>query len=158
MKIKNFKFIAGSLSALAFIACSEDEPTVEYVTNTVTETVVETVEVEVEAPTYVIDSDITEDTTLDASVVWTLDGRVFVKDGVTLTIPAGTIIKATGGTGTNASVLVVAQGGKIEAAGTAHESVRSLCASFGFLVFISMDLSDFIRVGMGFMASLNIKG
>ena len=148
MKIKNFKFIAGSLSALAFIACSEDEPTVEYVTNTVTETVVETVEVEVEAPTYVIDSDITEDTTLDASVVWTLDGRVFVKDGVTLTIPAGTIIKATGGTGTNASVLVVAQGGKIEAAGTADKPI------------IMTSVADDIEVGQlaGSNLDQNVRG
>lgn len=121
--MKNLKNIFLLASFVGFVACSEEEPVIEYVTvtETVTETVVETVEVE--APSYVIDSDITEDTTLDASVIWTLKGRIFVKDGATLTIPAGTIIKAAGGTGTNASVLVVAQGASIQANGTAAKPI-----------------------------------
>ena len=36
-----------------------------------------------------------EDKTLDASHIWTLERRVIVPSGVTLTISAGTIIKAT---------------------------------------------------------------
>ena len=94
--MKQFKLTSLSLLALIALSCSDDEPEVIYQTVTETETVVETVTetVTVEAPTYVLDADITEDTTLDASVIWTLDGRVFVKNGATLTIPAGTIIKA----------------------------------------------------------------
>ena len=35
---------------------------------------------------YVLKGNITENTTLDADHIWTLDGRVAVVDGVTLTI------------------------------------------------------------------------
>ena len=58
------------------------------------------------------------------TVVWTadntylLDGRVFVDDGATLVIEAGTVIKGKAGQGENASVLIVAKGGKIFAEGT----------------------------------------
>ena len=38
-------------------------------------------------------------------------GRVSVEDGVTLTILAGTIIKAASGTGADASTLIIARGG-----------------------------------------------
>ena len=48
-----------------------------------------------------------------------LNGRVFVNSGQTLTIEAGTVIKGETGTGESASALIVAQGGKIMAEGTA---------------------------------------
>ncbi|MCB0644284.1 MAG: carboxypeptidase regulatory-like domain-containing protein, partial [Phaeodactylibacter sp.] len=57
-------------------------------------------------------------------VVWTadntyvLDGFVFVNDGQTLTIQAGTVIQGKPGEGENASALIVARGGKIMADGT----------------------------------------
>ena len=57
-------------------------------------------------------------------VVWTndntyvLDGFVFVNDGQTLTIEAGTVIQGMPGEGENASALIVARGGKIMADGT----------------------------------------
>lgn len=51
--------------------------------------------------------------------VYVLDGFVFVNDGQTLTIEAGTVIKGKPGTAASASALVVARGGKIEAVGTA---------------------------------------
>jgi len=69
--------------------------------------------------TFVISENITEDKTLTNDQVWTLDGRVAVTDGVTLTIEPGTIIKGQGGTGANASVLIIAQGATIDAQGTA---------------------------------------
>ncbi len=47
-----------------------------------------------------------------------LNGRVFVNEGQTLTIEAGTIIKGAGGSGENASVLIVARGAKIIAEGS----------------------------------------
>ena len=148
--MKQFKLTSLSLLALIALSCSDDEPEVIYQTVTETETVVETVTetVTVEAPTYVLDADITEDTTLDASVIWTLDGRVFVKNGATLTIPAGTIIKAAGGTGTNASVLVVAQGASIQANGTAEAPI------------IMTSVADDIEVGQlaGSNLDQNVRG
>jgi hypothetical protein len=51
--------------------------------------------------------------------VWVLDGFVFVNEGQTLTIEAGTVIKGTSGQGENASALIVARGGKVIAEGTA---------------------------------------
>ncbi|WP_338769717.1 PKD domain-containing protein [Bernardetia sp. ABR2-2B] len=55
--------------------------------------------------------------------VWVLDGFVFVNEGQTLTIEAGTVIKGKTGEGENASALVVARGGKVIANGTANEPV-----------------------------------
>ena len=66
---------------------------------------------------------ISADRTLTSGVIWELDGRVIVGDGVTLTIEAGTIIKAHEGTDTDASVLIIARGGKIDAQGTAEEPI-----------------------------------
>ena len=54
--------------------------------------------------------DITETVLLDAKIEYKLTGAYVVKSGGTLRIPAGTVIKATGGT---SSYIAVAQGGKI---------------------------------------------
>lgn len=67
----------------------------------------------------VISGQITEDLTLTSDAIWTLDGRVTVVEGATLTIEPGTIIKALPGQEASASVLIIARGGKIEANGTA---------------------------------------
>ncbi|MEX0609615.1 MAG: T9SS type A sorting domain-containing protein [Balneolaceae bacterium] len=62
-------------------------------------------------------------------VTWTpdneylLDGMVFVEDGAELWIEPGTVIKAEDGTGNNASGLVISQGGKIFAEGTADQPI-----------------------------------
>ncbi|MFW6327631.1 MAG: hypothetical protein ACOC2F_04895, partial [Bacteroidota bacterium] len=50
--------------------------------------------------------------------IWILDGFVFVNDGQTLTIEAGTVIKGRTGQAENASALIVARGGRIIAEGT----------------------------------------
>lgn len=55
--------------------------------------------------------------------VWIISGRVIVPEGITLTIEAGTIIKAETGQETNASALIVARGGKIMAEGTADAPI-----------------------------------
>ena len=52
-----------------------------------------------------------------------LDGLVFVNDGQTLNIEAGTVIKGKPGEAENASALIVARGGKIMAEGTAAEPI-----------------------------------
>jgi hypothetical protein len=56
--------------------------------------------------------------TLDASKVYIIDRFTYVDDGQTLTIPAGTILKANTGDGADASALIVARGGTILANGT----------------------------------------
>ncbi len=72
---------------------------------------------------YSLTGEITEDKTLSESTTWNLNGRVFVKNGATLTIPAGTIIKANQGTGSNAAVLIISRGAKIIAEGTADKPI-----------------------------------
>lgn len=69
---------------------------------------------------YFFDDDINagETVTLSADTTYVLSGFVFVEDGAKLIIPAGTVIKGRPGTGVNASALVIARGGKIEATGT----------------------------------------
>jgi len=47
--------------------------------------------------------------------VYILDGFVFVGDGQTLTIDAGTVIKGKPGQEASASALIIARGGMIEA-------------------------------------------
>jgi len=64
---------------------------------------------------------LTANKTLDASITYNLTGALFVKDGVTLTIPAGTTIEATAG-GTDV-YLIVEKGGKIIANGTADKPI-----------------------------------
>lgn len=63
------------------------------------------------------------------SITWTpnniyvLDGFVFVAAGQTLNIDAGTIVQGKAGTGANASALIVAKGGVINAIGTAADPI-----------------------------------
>lgn len=65
---------------------------------------------------------VTGDITLAANQEWILTGALAVKDGATLTIEAGTTIKATAG-GTNVFI-AVEQGGTIIADGTAAAPIR----------------------------------
>ncbi|MBN2667809.1 MAG: hypothetical protein JXR60_01155 [Bacteroidales bacterium] len=61
--------------------------------------------------------------TWTADKVWVLDGLVFINEGQTLTIEAGTVIKGMPGEGVDASALIVARGGKIMAEGTATNPI-----------------------------------
>jgi hypothetical protein len=60
-----------------------------------------------------------ETVTWTSNTIYELDGVVFVEDGATLNIEAGTRIEANSGQGNEASALVISQGGKINAQGTA---------------------------------------
>ncbi len=71
----------------------------------------------------VTDADIEGATTWTSDNVYHLDGFVFVEDGESLTIEAGTVIKGLPGQGAEASALVVARGGKIYAEGTASNPI-----------------------------------
>ena len=70
-----------------------------------------------------ISSNITSDTTWESGRIYVLKSRISVIDGVTLTIEPGTIIKGDVGTGANATALIIAQGGKIIAEGTATSPI-----------------------------------
>ncbi len=65
------------------------------------------------------DADISGSVVWSADTVYVLNGFVFIESGESLTIPAGTIVKAQSGTGVDASALIVARGGAIDAQGTA---------------------------------------
>ena len=95
-------------SMFLFVACSDDDDSTGDV---------------VDPDQYVLSGVYTSDISLDANHIWTIRGRVYVSSGATMTIPAGTILKAEGGTGTNASFLCVAQGGKLIANGTASAPI-----------------------------------
>ena len=126
--MKNYKLSFFYLFTLLIIACSEQDPVIEYVI--VTETVTETNTDEVDPfADSTLEGNITENKTLDASKIWLIKGRVSVIDGTTLTIPAGTIIKAASGTGADASTLIVARGGKMIANGTADNPIIMTAAA-----------------------------
>ena len=76
------------------------------------------------APPTVVDEnvltgDITADKTLTVGT-WTLKGYVYIKDGATLTIPAGTIIKSDI---IDKGALIFERGSKIMAEGTAANPI-----------------------------------
>ncbi|MGM1055943.1 MAG: hypothetical protein ACQEWG_08670 [Bacteroidota bacterium] len=66
---------------------------------------------------------LTEDFTLTNDIIWEINGKFVVSNGVTLTIEPGTIIKGAEGTGSLASALIVARGGSIMAEGTAEAPI-----------------------------------
>lgn len=128
---------------LTLVHCTKD-PVVVYVPDPNSGTEPEPVQ-------YILEGQITENKILDASQIWTLKGRVSVVDGVTLTVPAGTIIKGEPGTGADASCLIIARGGKIDAQGTAQNPI----------IFTS--ISDNIQIGgvypsSGPSLSIDVRG
>ncbi len=72
-----------------------------------------------EQTTFYISGNITEDATWETGKVYILQSRIAVVDGVTLTIEPGVIVKGEAGTGVNATALLIAQGAKLMAEGTA---------------------------------------
>lgn len=70
-----------------------------------------------------VSNDITTNTTWTNTNVYELDGIIYVKDGATLTIQAGTFIKGVpSGSGSNGT-LVITQSGTINAQGTATSPI-----------------------------------
>ncbi|WP_448104674.1 hypothetical protein [Pedobacter panaciterrae] len=72
------------------------------------------------AATEELKGTIATNTTLDATKVYKLSGFVYVKEGVTLTIPAGTVIR---GDKVSKGTLVVTRGAKLMAEGTADKPI-----------------------------------
>lgn len=90
------------VASLLFISCEDDDnPTPEE-------------------DNGVLSGAITEDTELDPSIQYTINGAVTVEEGVNLIIPAGTEIVAEPGT---SNYLAVLQGGSIDVRGTAASPV-----------------------------------
>ena len=129
-------FLTGmALTALLFTSCSEDDSVSPVQLATCTDGIKNGNETGIDcggscAPCEtgnVVDSDlsglISQDLTLTKDIIWELNGKVVVGDGVTVTIQPGTIIKGAEGTGSLASAFIVARGGLIDARGTAQEPI-----------------------------------
>ena len=76
------------------------------------------------AADVVVTSNITANTTWTKSNVYILDTKIYVTSGVTLTIEAGTVVKGRAKANpVDATALVIARGGKINAQGTATSPI-----------------------------------
>lgn len=73
--------------------------------------------------TTIVKGNITKDTTWTSDTIYILDQQVVVTNGATLNIEPGTLIKANPGEFPNASMLIIANDSKINAAGTAEKPI-----------------------------------
>ncbi|MFC6098755.1 hypothetical protein [Olivibacter domesticus] len=71
----------------------------------------------------VLSGDITGNRTLSADTIYTLSGATYVKEGATLTIPAGTRIEAEYSETSDVAFLAVERGAKINATGTSDNPI-----------------------------------
>ncbi len=132
MKIQNLVLFALLILGLTFTACDDETPPVDEPDTTSTlyeeETITNDCNDDGTEENYHI-VNVTDRGEGTGTVTWTkdhtyvLNGRVFVNDGQVLTIEAGTIIKGAAGQAENASALIVARGGQIQATGTANEPI-----------------------------------
>ena len=88
---------------------------------------------------------INQNTTWTNDKIWVLNNKVVVEDGVTLTIEKGTIIKGKEGSGSLATALIIARGGKINAVGTPDQPI----------IFTS--INDNIQIGEKFGTNLTVN-
>lgn len=100
-KFFNLMLLAGLATGTMLTSCNDDDPAPS--TPDTEETVT---------------GNITGNTTWTADKEWILGGRITVENGATLTIQPGTVIKGEAGSGANATSLLVARGGKLNALGT----------------------------------------
>ncbi len=70
-----------------------------------------------------VTSNISANTTWETGKIYILETRVAVLSGVTLTIQPGVVVKGNAGTGSNATALMIARGGKLMAEGTATSPI-----------------------------------
>ena len=71
------------------------------------------------AADVLVSGKISSNTTWTSDNRYQLNGYVFVTNGATLTIQAGTVVQGRVSTGAGAAALVISQGAKIDAQGTA---------------------------------------
>ncbi|MGB0806668.1 MAG: hypothetical protein ACPGRC_08255 [Salibacteraceae bacterium] len=116
-KITQIVGLVALTAMLGLTSCKKEEETTEGNSKTYT-----LKDVTVDGTTYKqVQGTINENITFTANENWLLSGGVFVKEGSTLTIDAGTTIKAADDGAT--AFLSVLQGGKIMAHGTATEPI-----------------------------------
>lgn len=72
-----------------------------------------------EPTTITVSANISGTSTWETGKTYILAGRITVLDGATLNIQPGVVVKGQAGTGANATALLVARGGTLNAAGTA---------------------------------------
>jgi hypothetical protein len=84
-------------------------------------------------PTISVAENIDENTTWETGKIYILEGRITVPDGVTLTIQPGVIIKGREGSDANATALMVARGGQLEAVGTSTSPIIFTSVADGIL-------------------------
>ena len=101
-----------TIATLTIISCSSDNSPV-----------VNPNEVAIDAANFKGTLESGKEATLDASKVYYLTGSFIVKDGAKLTIPAGTVIKATENTDGVVRYIAVSQGAQIFINGTASNPV-----------------------------------
>ncbi|GHE55605.1 hypothetical protein [Roseivirga thermotolerans] len=75
--------------------------------------------IEQEPTTITVSDNISGTETWETGKTYILGGRITVLSGATLNIQPGVVVKGQAGTGANATALLVARGGKLNAAGTA---------------------------------------
>ncbi|MCF4100274.1 hypothetical protein L1I30_01220 [Gillisia sp. M10.2A] len=107
--IKNISVLFTVLCGLSLASCSSDDNIID-----------DGGDGPVDPVNSVLSGDITTNTTLDASVAYSLTDQLNVKSGATLTIPAGTKITAESGTDV---YIVVQQGAEIYVQGTRNNPV-----------------------------------
>ena len=88
-----------------------------------TSTATAVITVEAEVTTVTVSNNITANTTWETGKTYILAGRIFVLDGATLTIQPGVVVKGQVGSGTNATALIIARGGKLMAEGTSASPI-----------------------------------
>jgi hypothetical protein len=107
--MKKFKLFAlSALAAFTMASCGDDE-VVPQVTP--------------ENDVIAVSGSITSDVTWFKDNIYRLDGRVIVENNATLTIEAGTVIKASPGQGAFASALIISRDGMINAQGSVTEPI-----------------------------------
>ncbi|WP_027068284.1 hypothetical protein [Euryhalocaulis caribicus] len=82
-------------------------------------TTLETIDGAVSIDACVLEGNITSDVTLTADAAYAISGPVFVDDGATLTVEAGTVLFGAAGS----DYIVVSTGGQIDAQGTASAPI-----------------------------------
>jgi len=94
-----------------------------------------------------VNVDIDSNTTWYSDSIYTLQGRISVINGATLTIQPGCLIKAQSGIGSVASSLVIARGSKIMAEGTPNAPIifTSVIDSIGIGELISPNLDEDVQ-------------
>lgn len=70
-----------------------------------------------------VTGNITANTTWETGKTYILESRIAVINGVTLTIQPGVVVKGNAGSAANATALIIAQGAKIDAQGTANSPI-----------------------------------